>query len=147
MNILVSACLLGINCKYSGGNNFAESIIKLKDIYNIIPICPEQLGGLKTPRNPCEIIEVNDDFNVIDKCGNDFTNEFRKGAKECLKIAKMFNCKIAILKERSPSCGVAEVYDGTFKGNVVTGQGLTTKILLQNGIKVYNENNLDLIKD
>ncbi len=140
MNILVSACLLGVNCKYNGGNNIVENIIKLKEKYNIIPICPEQLGGLATPREPSEINVKNNKMVVISNCGNDLTKEFLIGAEESLKIAKMLNCRVAILKERSPSCGTSKIYDGKFQGNIINGMGITAKLFLENGIKLYNEN-------
>lgn len=140
MNILVSACLLGVNCRYNGGNNIIEKIIKLKEKHNIIPICPEQLGGLATPREPSEINIKNDKMIVISNSGNDLTKEFLNGAEESLRIAKMFNCKVAILKERSPSCGTKMIYDGKFNGNIIDGMGIAAKLFLENGIKLYNEN-------
>ena len=145
-NILVSACLLGINCTYSSKNNYNENIIKLlqnKNI-NLIPICPEQLGGLSTPRDPAEISngEVQTKKNIL------ITKQFSKGAKEALKIAKLYKCKNAILKERSPSCGSTFVYDGTFTHTKVIGKGVTSKLLDENEIKIFSEENFskDLFK-
>lgn len=132
MNILVSACLLGLDCKYSGKNNINEKIIKLKDKYTLIPVCPEQLGGLCTPRNPAEICNGS----VIDKEGNDLTDKFKKGAIETLKLAKMLDCHLAILKANSPSCGFGKIYDGTFKKVLISGMGLTAKLLHDSGITV-----------
>lgn len=132
MNILVSACLLGLNCKYSGGNNISEKIVELRNRYNLIPVCPEQLGGLATPRNPAEIC----DGLIIDSQGNDVTDFFRKGAMETLSVARLFNCPIAILKSQSPSCGFGRVYDGTFEGKLVPGMGMTARILQESGITV-----------
>lgn len=137
--ILVSACLLGINCKYNGENNKDEKVIEyLKDKQYIIA-CPEQLGGLSTPRNPSEIIKING-YNIIKSNeGMDVTSNFNKGANECLKIAKMYGCKEAILKEGSPSCGSNYIYDGTFSGKKILGEGVTTALLREHGIKVTSE--------
>ena len=138
--ILVSACLLGINCKYNGKNNKNENVIDyLKDKQYIIA-CPEQLGGLSTPRNPSEIIKVNKDEVVKSNTGLDVTYNFTKGANECLNIAKIYGCAEAILKEGSPSCGSNYIYDGTFSGNKIQGQGVTTSLLRKHGIKVISEN-------
>lgn len=138
MNILVSACLLGVNCKYSGSNNNVEGIIKQMENVTLIPICPEQLGGLTTPRPPAEI---NEEASIFSKEGNDVTRQFKLGAEETLKIAKMYNCEYAILKERSPSCGSNQVYDGSFTGKVKQGEGIAASLLKRNGIKVYSEEN------
>jgi uncharacterized protein YbbK (DUF523 family) len=145
MNILVSACLLGVNCKYSGGNNMVKELCSYMQNVNFIPICPEQLGGLTTPRPPAEIIE---DSKVINKAGQDVTRQFLLGAEETLKIAKLYNCKYAILKQRSPSCGSSHIYDGSFQGKVKHGMGLTASLLMKNDIKVYSEENfIELLKD
>lgn len=132
MNILVSACLLGLNCKYSGGNNISEKIVELRNRYNLIPVCPEQLGGLATPRNPAEISKGL----IFDSQGKDVTEYFKKGARETLSVARLFNCPIAILKSQSPSCGIGRVYDGTFEGRLVPGMGMTARILQESGITV-----------
>ncbi|NLY76612.1 MAG: DUF523 domain-containing protein [Tissierellia bacterium] len=139
MNILISACLLGVNCRYDGKENLINGIEKLKEIYNLIPICPEIYGGLTTPREPAEII----DGKVINRRGEDVTKNFVKGAKETLYLAKLFNCKYAILKERSPSCGYGRIYDGSFSGNLVDGNGITAELLSKNGIKVIGESQID----
>ena len=140
--ILVSACLLGINCKYNGKNNKNENVINyLKDKQYIIA-CPEQLGGLSTPRNPSEIIKVNKDEIVKSNTGLDVTKQFKKGALETLKIANLYKCKEAILKEGSPSCGSSFIYDGTFTGKKINGSGVTTTLLKQNGIKVISEKDI-----
>lgn len=138
-NLLVSACLLGHNCKYNGGNNLCESLKKLRDKYDFIPICPETFGGLKSPRDPAEI--CGDCVRL--KSGIDVSDAFYKGAEISLKIAKENNCKYAILKERSPSCGVKSIYDGTFSGAVVKGQGITAKLLKENGIILFSEVEID----
>lgn len=146
--ILVSACLLGINCKYNGENNKNEKVQSYLRDKDFIIVCPEQLGGLSTPREPCEIIKtdgydvIDDKTNVINKLGLDVTNEFKKASKETLKIARLYNCKEAILKEGSPSCASTYIYDGTFTGNKKLGVGVTTALLIRNNIRVISENDL-----
>lgn len=135
--ILVSACLLGIDCKYSGDNNLNKDLIEFLKDKTYIPICPEQLGGLETPRKPAEIKKDK----VMTNEGKDVTENFIKGAEESLKISKIFNAEIAILKERSPSCGSNIIYNGSFKGEKIKGKGITAKLLEENGIKVYSEEN------
>ena len=110
--ILVSSCLAGINCKYSGGNNYNQKVFDLVKEGKAIPICPEQLGGLQTPRNPAEIKIIDGKKYVIDDKNNDVTENFKKGAKEVLELAKKLNIKKAILQARSPSCGVGKIYSG-----------------------------------
>jgi len=134
--ILVSACLLGINCKYSGDNNLNNKIIEYLKDKEVIPICPEQLGGLKTPRIASEIVGDK----VINREGQDVTKEYKKGAEESLYIAKLLGVKKALLKESSPSCGSNTIYDGTFTGNKINGIGITAKLLKENGIEVISEN-------
>lgn len=135
---ICSACLLGINCAWNGSNKLNEKILELSKKEVLIPICPEQLGGLPTPRIPCEQIGNK----VVSKNGEDATAQFEKGAEETLKIAQIFNCKEAILKSKSPSCGSGLVYDGSFSGNLIKGNGVTTSLLKKNGIKVISEENL-----
>ena len=130
--IVVSSCLAGINCKYDGGNNINPKILKLLQEEKIILVCPEELGGMTTPRIPSEIVNNK----VLSKTGIDVTNEFNKGATEALKIAKSVNADTAILQQRSPSCGSKMIYDGTFSGKLVKGRGVTTKLFSENGIKV-----------
>ncbi len=136
--ILISACLAGINCKYNGGNNKNEKIIKFIENNDVILICPEQLGGLKTPRVPAEI----QNKTVITKDGIDVTKEYQKGAEEVLKLAKQFNIKKAILKSKSPSCGKNKIYDGTFSNNLINGNGITVELLKQNGIEVISSDEI-----
>lgn len=142
--IIISACLCGVNCKYNGNNNLNENCLKLFKEGKAILICPEQLGGLNTPRIPSEIIGTAEEVfknkgKVVDKEGNDVTKEFVKGAKEALSIAKLVNAKKAILKDGSPSCGCNYVYDGNFTGNKVVGKGLTAYLFESNGIEVETE--------
>lgn len=143
MNILISACLLGINTKYDGGSNKVSKLIDLIKDVTFIPICPEQLGGLSTPRPPAEIILEDEKLTVVNNQGENVTSQFVKGAKETLKTAKLYNCKYAILKERSPSCGSSKVYDGSFQGKVRHGKGVTAALLQDNGIKVYSEESIN----
>lgn len=136
--ILVSACLLGANCKYSGGNNLCPALDALKEKYQFIPVCPEQLGGLPTPRPPAE---CRGDA-IVNNQGSDVTEQFRKGAEEALKLGQFFGCTAAILKTRSPSCGYGTIYDGTFSGTKVPGDGVTAKLLKEEGYRIYSEDNL-----
>jgi len=138
-NLLISACLLGCNTTYRGDSNYQSKITELKRKYNLIPVCPEQLGGLTTPRDPSER-----KADKVISCKNiDVTSQFKKGAKEALSLAKLFDCKIAVLKENSPSCGYGKIYDGTFTGVLVPGNGVTADLLCENGIKVFGESKID----
>ena len=120
MRILVSACLLGYDCKYNGKNNYNSKIVELLKGHEVIPVCPEMLGGLTCPRIPCE--KVGD--KIMDKEGNDCTKQFIEGAEIALNIAKEKPVDFAILQRRSPSCGYSLIYDGTFKGNLIVGSGI-----------------------
>ena len=137
--IIVSACLAGINCRYDGKSNLNLKIIKLINQGIAIPVYPEQLGGLPTPRIASEI--KGDE--VINKLGENVTEQFKKGAEETLNIAKTFNCKKAILVQKSPSCGCGLIYDGNFSGKLIQGDGITTRLLKQNNIKVITEKDLE----
>ena len=143
MKIMVSACLLGDNVKYNGGNNRNDELISFLKDYEVIKVCPECLGGLSIPRDPSEII----DNKVFSKEGIDVTSEFRLGGEKTLKIAKDNNIKVAILKKNSPSCGNGTIYDGTFSHNVISGDGIATKLLKENGIIVFDEENYKDIKN
>ena len=146
--ILVSACLLGIDCKYNGSNNENTKVKEYLKDKEFVIACPEQLGGLSTPRNPSEIVKcdkdgiINENYKIINNKNVDVTENFIKGAKETLKIAQIYNCKEAILKEGSPSCGSTFIYDGSFTGNKILGEGVTTKLLRDNNIKVISEKDL-----
>ena len=142
MNILISGCLLGLKCRYDGKEKKLPEIEKLIEVYNLIPVCPEQLGGLPTPRIPAERV-IN---KVVNQAGVDVTKEYQLGAEEALKIAKLYNCKKAILKEKSPSCGCGKIYDGTFSRNLIVGNGVTADLLLKNGIEVFGESEIDKLK-
>lgn len=132
---IVSACLAGINCRWDGKSKPCKKVMKLVAEGEAIPVCPEQLGGLTTPRAQSEI----KNGKVFTISGNDVTPQCMKGAKDALKIAKLANCKEAILKSNSPSCGVGKIYDGTFSGKLISGDGIFTKLLKKNGIKVKTE--------
>ncbi|MGM0508909.1 MAG: DUF523 domain-containing protein [Fusobacteriota bacterium] len=131
--IIVSTCLMGINCKYNGENNYSHFLDVLKEKINLIMVCPEILGGMPTPRNP---VEINQNRRVKSKKGIDYTWKFQKGARESLKIAKKNNCKLAILKSKSPSCGYREIYDGTFTKKLINGNGIAAEYFLKNDIKI-----------
>ena len=146
---LVSACLLGIKCTWDATNRYRdERAVQLLENDILIPVCPEQLGGMKTPRPPQEI-QIGSGEDVLDgRCrvkninGEDVTREFVTGAEETLKIAKLFKVRQFIGKSRSPSCGRGQIYDGTFSGKPVDGDGVTTALLKRNGIKVITEEDL-----
>lgn len=134
MKILVSACLLGKNCKYNGGNNLNQRVLDFIEGHEVIGVCPEQLGGLSTPRLPAEIV----DGVVTNKEGVSVDAEFRKGAQSALAAALENKVDLAILQSRSPSCGVKEIYDGSFSGKKIKGQGVFAKLLSARGIKVLD---------
>ena len=136
--ILISACLAGVNCKYSGDNNYNEKVANLLKRGDAILICPEQMGGLPTPRLGAEIVEKDGKRYVYMKDGTDVTEQFERGANEVLEIAKKVNATKAILKSRSPSCGVDIIYDGTFTKTKIDGDGITAKLLRDNGIEVIS---------
>jgi uncharacterized protein YbbK (DUF523 family) len=135
---IVSACLCGINCKYSGGNNFNPKLYKEMIDGKLLPVCPEVLGGLQTPRSPCEI----KDGRVYTKDGQDVTSNFKYGARRTLDIALAVGAGRAILKQRSPSCGCGKIYDGSFSGRVIDGNGITAGLLLAEGIEVLSEEDI-----
>lgn len=137
--VLISGCLIGLCCRYDGEQKRNKNIAALMEKYYLIPVCPEQLGGLKTPRNPSEIREGR----VISSDGTDVTAEYRRGAEEALKLALFFGCKKAILKERSPSCGFGKIYDGSFSGRLIDGNGVAAALLAANGIEIYGEGGIE----
>lgn len=140
MRVLVSMCLLGVNCRYNGipkEDRAVKELLNCEDI-TLIPVCPEQLGGLPTPRTPSE---RKGDL-VVSSEGEDRTVAFTRGAEETLRLAKLYGCEAALLKERSPSCGNSEIYDGSFTGTVVPGEGVTAELLRKNGVKVFGESEL-----
>ncbi|SEA92453.1 Uncharacterized conserved protein YbbK, DUF523 family [Pseudobutyrivibrio sp. ACV-2] len=134
MVIGVSACLLGENCKYSGGNNYSESAIEYIKGHEVVSICPEVLGGLPIPRDPAEIV----DGVVKHKDGSSVDKEFRDGAKKALEILKDTGAELVILQSRSPSCGVNTIYDGTFSGKLISGNGVFVELLKAEGFNVID---------
>ncbi|WP_419780770.1 DUF523 domain-containing protein [Maridesulfovibrio sp.] len=132
---IVSGCLAGLCCRYDGGDNADERVMQLVAEGKAIPVCPEQLGGLTTPRPPCEIT----DGKVMSNEGADVTESFIRGAEEALKLAKLAGSNKAILKARSPSCGIGKIYDGTFNGNLIDGDGLFAAMLRKEGFKLETE--------
>jgi uncharacterized protein YbbK (DUF523 family) len=140
---LVSACLAGVNCRYNGGNNENKLVSELVNQGKAIAVCPEQLGGLPTPRAACEIVEDEEgNKKVLSADGQDCSKYFYEGAEKTLAIAEALDIKKAILKSKSPSCGCGIVYDGTFSGKLVEGNGLTAELLIKNGIEVQTEKEL-----
>jgi uncharacterized protein YbbK (DUF523 family) len=143
--ILISSCLLGIHAKYDGGNNYTELLARYAKLGKYLPVCPEQLGGLTTPRQPVEIVGgsaddvLNGRAKAVTVSGVDVSGPFIKGAQEVAAIARNFPVTAAILKERSPSCGVSSIYDGSFGHVVIRGQGVTALLLKELGIPVYSE--------
>ncbi len=143
MKILVSACLLGVGCRYDGKSKPADEVIALSKKYELIPVCPEILGGLPTPRIPCEIRNGR----VINREGEDKTAEYTRGAKEVLRLARLLNCTAAVLKKKSPSCGEGEIYDGSFSGKITQGDGICAALLKKNGIRILNETEINKLQD
>lgn len=142
MNILVSACLLGVCCTYRGTTKEQKSVLKLlEEGHTLIPVCPEQLGGLPTPRPASE----RKGDKVVSCLGVDVTDNFTRGAKEALRMAKLYHCEVAVLKERSPSCGNGQIYDGSFQGILIEGDGVTAELLKQHGIRVLGESEIEYI--
>ncbi len=137
--LIISACLLGEPCRYDGKSKPCESIEPLKDKYELIPVCPECMGGLSTPRAACEIVGAR----VLTEQGKDCTAEYAAGAKMVLRLCLANDCTAAVLKARSPSCGNGEIYDGSFTKALTVGNGITAELLLKNGISVFNENQID----
>ncbi len=135
--LLISACLLGTNCKYNGGNNALppEKLAALEGRYRLVPVCPEQAGGLPTPRLPSECRGEQ----VVNRAGEDVTEAFRRGAELALETALREDCRLALLKERSPSCGSGRIYDGSFTATVIPGDGVTAEMLKKSGLTVYSE--------
>ena len=136
-NLLISACLMGFECKYCGGSNYIgdEKFSKLKENYVLIPVCPESAGGLPTPRDPSE--RIGD--KVMSSKGVDVTANYAKGAETALTLCQKYGCKKAILKAKSPSCGKGRIYDGTFSGKLTESNGITAELLIKYGYKVATE--------
>ena len=137
-NILVSSCLLGISCRYDGRSVPCDAVIALKDKYNLIPVCPEIYGGLSTPRIPSE--RIGD--RVMMRDGRDVTENYMRGAETALLLCRIYGIDTAILKAKSPSCGVGKIYDGSFTGTLAEGDGVTAEYLKAHGIRVLTENEI-----
>lgn len=142
-NLLISACLFGVECKYSGGSNALpeETIEKLRTRYRLIPVCPETAGGLPTPRDPSERLGER----VVSCRGADVTAQFKKGAEAALTLARRYGCTTALMKEHSPSCGSGLIYDGSFLGKLVKGDGCAAELLKAAGVSVVGENMTELL--
>lgn len=138
MRILVSACLLGVACRYDGKSKPHAAVLALQERHPLIPVCGEVFGGLPTPRTAAERVGAG----VYTRDGRDVTAEYVRGAEEVLALAKRMNCHVALLKERSPSCGSGEIYDGTFSGTLTPGYGVTADLLRDHGIAVFGESRL-----
>lgn len=149
--ILISACLCGINCKYNGANNSHPYFMDLLKKGELLPVCPEQLGGLPTPRLACEIKDgtgkdvLDGQAQVHNKAGENISLLFIKGAAETLHLAQQAGITEAILQRRSPSCGCGKIYDGTFAGKLINGDGVTAALLKINGIKTWSDE--DFLKE
>ena len=139
--ILISECLLGVACRYDGGSKPLDGALlaRLAQRYTLLPVCPEQLGGLETPRAPSE----RRGDAVIMVSGRDVTENYRRGAEQVLKLARQFGCTKALLKERSPSCGSGSIYDGSFSGTLTAGDGVTAALLKAHGIAVFGESQIN----
>ena len=134
MKIGVSACLIGMNTKYNGENNYSSKLEKLLKAYDLVPVCPEVLGGLPIPRDPAEIV----DSEVLTIYGRSVDDEFRKGARKAIDILKDEDVDFVILQSRSPSCGVEKIYDGSFTGRLTDGDGIFVRFLKDEGIKAID---------
>ena len=139
MKILVSACLMGDNCKYNGGNNLNQKLVDFLKTHDVVKVCPEVLGGLPTPRTPAEIQKGQ----VINREGKNVTKEFERGAQRAFEIVQKEKPDLIILQSRSPSCGIKQIYDGTFSGRKIDGQGLFAALCIKAGCKVLDIEDLD----
>ena len=138
MKVLVSACLLGQDCKYNGGNNYDPKVVEFLQGREVLPVCPEVLAGLGTPRTPVEIV----DGIVTDREGNCVDTQIRAAVREILEDIRDEEIGCAILKSRSPTCGVKQVYDGTFSGRLVDGSGVLAQALMDAGYRVSDAEGL-----
>ena len=134
MKIMVSSCLIGLNCKYNGGNNRNEKLLRLLEGHTVIPVCPEVLGGLPVPRPSAEIVNGT----VMNTAGENVDAAFRLGAEKALALAVRERPDLIVLQSRSPSCGVKQIYDGSFSGKLVDGKGVFAKLLEENDVKVLD---------
>lgn len=137
--LLISACLLGCRCRYDGGSKGHPLAKRLAERYALVPVCPEQMGGLATPRPPAE----RRGERVVTQAGADVTEQYRRGAEETVRLCRLLGCETAVLKERSPSCGSGQIYDGTFSGALSAGDGVAAELLAAHGIAVYGESRIE----
>ncbi len=143
--IIVSSCLAGCECRYDGKSNEVAEIKKMVLENKAIALCPEQLGGLSTPRIPCEIVCTKNERRAIGQDQNDYTKEFLKGAEIFSNVAKALGAKMVILKANSPSCGYGNIYDGSHSRTRRVGNGFTADQLLELDVQIFNENNFHTI--
>ena len=141
MNILVSACLLGMDCRYDGTHAYCPALEQLMAEHVLIPVCPERRGGLDTPRVPAE----RQGERVVTRDGDDVTSAYIAGAQEALRLAKQYDCRYAIFKERSPSCGSGAIYDGSFSARLIPGDGVAAQLLRKNGVIVLGESQISAL--
>ena len=142
MTILVSACLLGLRCRYDGQSKPSTAVLTLGEKHTLVPCCPEQLGGLPTPRSPSEW----QGERIVNRAGEDVTAQYLRGGEEAVSLARTLGCAAAVLKERSPACGCREIYDGSFSGVLIPGEGSAAKALRAAGIPVHGESELDKLR-
>lgn len=135
---MISACLLGCCCRYDGASKPHPLAAELAQRYDLVPVCPEQLGGLPTPRPPAE----RQGDRVMTRDGRDVTEAYRRGGEEALRLCRLLGCEAAVLKERSPSCGYGSIHDGTFSGGLTAGNGVAAQMLAAEGIPVYGESQI-----
>ena len=138
MKVLVSACLLGRNCKYNGGNNYNERVMRYLEDKEAVEYCPECLAGMGTPRTPIEIVNGV----LMDRDGNDVSEAMNRAVEKAMEEIQKLNIDCAVLQSRSPTCGVNQVYDGTFSGKLIPGQGIFARALMDAGIKVIDAEDL-----
>ena len=143
VRILVSACLLGVCCRYDTKSKPSQVALDLAKKHELIPVCPEQLGGLPTPRPPSE----RQGERVVNCLGEEVTQQYHRGAQEALRLARFFDCRYALLKERSPACGSGQIYDGSFTGTLIPGDGVAAQLLREHGITVLGESQLHLLPE
>ena len=143
MRILVSMCLLGVPCRYDGKSRPDAAVTALSAAHELVPVCPEQLGGLPTPRTPAE----RRGARVVTRDGRDVTQAYLDGAQRALDLARTLGCEAAVLKERSPSCGCGEIYDGSFTGALTEGNGVAAEMLLKCGVRIFGESSVAELLD
>ncbi len=148
MNILVSACLLGISCRYDGRGGTCEELQRLAERHHLIPVCPECYGGLPTPRPPAEILPEDGEsgIRVVTRDGADVTAQYIKGGQAAVELAAFFHCTVAILKSRSPACGHGRIHDGGFAGGMRDGDGVAARMLIERGLRILNETQTEEIR-